>query len=707
MTNESDDYDVKEVLKIVAEGGKDIESCTGKDVIAFFGLQQVGKSTTINALKFGPLKIKSRARSGNVAYDLPPGASAVGNGRIGCTKSPAGYPIDDDLVLLDTRGFFDVRYPNEMVAATILTDMALRHAKSVRLVFLQRIDNFLNGHAGMRTFGEIFGKFVKNDSIPVLFLFNNCRFEVSGEGEEKQRNIVEELKNLWKEIISEQKELWTDTMKRVIQRIRVTNSKPELNKLFTYDNEQLLQIMLGEKTVKFSEEENRLFSELVKMIQNDAEFVKLDEECRYLRAMKKAFEQASTTATGKERGTVGFIDPSDDYSIKELKRIMRDISPISTDFLDFSQYNDYVKRFHQFFAGNIHRFVHLLRGQELLIKYPHELVTRLIEQRNTTIKECENDLQDIKTNDDKEKMSKYEKKYSLESFSNRIQALELEEVESRTICERLRNEVKEFEAIPPEIKRKEWNVEGFHPQHRVKYENDAPFTFTVETGDGTEETEVISKDEHNFDVVYSNGNWLRSVGHSVNVVAQAFVKLFDLELLSTGLQMLDNKLVVSCCGRVTFKIRPQDIPENKRSLEELIKRADAWDRRAKEAVEKREKFSSDSVKNVGEKIATIMEGAAKEKDMLLRFEHFRETLTQFLAKESDAIDLHRKSALVIFSERNKTIDSDNFLRLSQKISEGGVAVVTEESKVNLSELDVEDLEKFIEGEIPQKGTPPQ
>jgi len=426
--------------------------------------------------------------------------------------------------------------------------------------------------------------------------------------------------------------------------------------------------------------------------------------------MKKTFDETeeAPTASG-ERGSIGFIDPSDEYSIKELHRILRSLPPISVDNLDFSQYNDYVKRFHRFFADNMHKYVYLLRGQELMLKYPHEIITRMIEQRSSVIEKCLNQLQEIKSKSDKETMEKYDKIYSVESFSSKVRALERQEKEARSICERLRKEIEELKKIPPEIIRREWNVEGFHPRQRVKYENDAPFTFTVETREGTEETEIFSKDEHNFDVVYSNGNWLREAGHSLNIIAQAFLSIFNIEGLKHGLNILDNKLVVACCGQVTFKIRPQDVPENKRALEEMIERAKAWEDRAAKAVEEREKYNSCSVKNVEEKITTVLDSARKQKDILLSFERFRVDMTQLIAsvcKEYDVIDLYRKSALAIFKEDNRTIDTENFLRLCQVIRKGNVSVITDESNVSFAELDVEKMEKIIKEEFPQKGASP-
>ena len=247
-------YDVRQVLKILAEHRNEIEGCKGKTVVGVFGLQQVGKSTTINALTLGPLR--KVTASGETVF-IPVGKTVKrevaesGSGRVGCTKTPNVYPIDDEMVLLDTRGFFDERNPNEMVAATLLTEMALKQAKCVKLIFLQRVASVLKGGVGMRDFGVAFGKLVKNEDIPAIFVFNNCPANPAfrKKGEILQDAVLRCLKEEWNSYWVQHEKEKEQYMLRIISRLRSTMTGDVANLFERYSDKDLWRMMNEKKLI--------------------------------------------------------------------------------------------------------------------------------------------------------------------------------------------------------------------------------------------------------------------------------------------------------------------------------------------------------------------------------------------------------------------------------------------------------------------------
>jgi len=192
------DHDVNMIVGLVEEYKKDISLCKGNDVIIFLGKSQSGKSTVYNSLAHGllgyPEPAKDSAEDDSLNFDTetldseepehdPPLIPVVpdknfpiagtGDSFNSCTKFPCAYPLPDGKVFLDTRGFCDNRKdPISENAAAILTDMAVRMARSVRIVWLQPFHGFVNTASGdIENIGIIMNK-VLYDGAPVLFLFN-------------------------------------------------------------------------------------------------------------------------------------------------------------------------------------------------------------------------------------------------------------------------------------------------------------------------------------------------------------------------------------------------------------------------------------------------------------------------------------------------------------------------------------------------------
>jgi len=218
------DYNVIDVLDLIAQYCERIKECKGKTVAAIFGVTQAGKSTTINALAYGPLTVKKRVRD-QVEYSCPRYVpvelqSKMGTGRTGCTKAPECFALGglgDEVILLDTRGVFDDRYINEMIASSILTQIALDGAREVKLVFLQQSRSFFGGHVGMMPFSTMFGDFVKSDNINALFLFNNYTEAVDGVGGQKYVDIMDEFTEQMAQTKAERDKQVDEAIERIVK----------------------------------------------------------------------------------------------------------------------------------------------------------------------------------------------------------------------------------------------------------------------------------------------------------------------------------------------------------------------------------------------------------------------------------------------------------------------------------------------------------
>jgi len=715
-------YNVAEVLKIVNKKGDDIEVCQGKDVVVFFGVQQVGKSTSINTQIVGPLLKVSCDMFGNITFGPRPDVpkelvnkmAKTGTGSMGCTKAPKAYLLDDGLVLLDTRGMFDVRYPNEMIASIILTQKALKLAKSVRVVFLQRVKSLQEGVVGMRPFGEVFGKLVTDDNIPALFLFNG--FPAEGGGEERQNSVMTLLVDKWKEKYEEYEVFWSEMMDRVIQRIKATSGKRFENVFKKLSKEDFRKMVRGEEPEHNLDKDPR-FAELIRLVMNDDEFRKNSEEYRYLKVMKKAFddyeknlsEPPSKRARGPPMPSIGFLDPTDEFSVNELRRKLRELPPVSVDVFDFSQYSGYMKKFLQYFSENIYRFLDLLRGQQLLFKYPPEVISELLQKRRQIAAECNKALEDLEKNPGKQTVAKYEKKYGKDSVSERVSELEKEKGLADSVCEELRGKIDAVINQEPQRIVRNWNVKGYHPQYRLVFEMDAPFTFKVDLGEGTEEAEVYSKMPPKFDVVYSNGSVLDTAGHIgafILSIAVHFVPPNILPepakiLVQGGIAKLDEQLVSTSTGRVVFSVHPKDLPENKRALTDLRNNVRAWEQKAKKAEEQKKAIIDSSSTSVKATVRAILGDVNEDIEVLQAFESFRALVGNLISENIDAIRTHWQVAQVMNEEylMNRDINTSAFLTLFRSFEEGMLPVVTDPSKVSLSELRVFDLEKHIQEEF--------
>jgi len=318
------------------------------------------------------------------------------------------------------------------------------------------------------------------------------------------------------------------------------------------------------------------------------------------------------------------------------------------------------------------------------------------------IAECQDALEDIERHKGKkETAEKYQKKYGVECFSDRISMLEREEREAMSRIELLQRDVSLVENAPPVVvKRDAWNIQAYHPQHRVVFDIGTPFHPEVTIIDGEESAN--NSTELCFDVTYSNGSFIRSVAHVGLSILRVACLLFPdpLLVLEPPAKALDDSLLVKCAGSAVFSVHPKDIPENYRSLEEMKQHIRALEEKATKAKRDREEHVHAMDRKLEDRIRTVLGGSAEQKKILESFEQFRHFVTGLAASQSTEIQLHYDVALAICGGSNRTIDAQDFLRLFSDLHTGSVKAVANASEVCFADLDAENLSSLLTKEFP-------
>jgi len=191
-------FDVSLVVQSVAAHYNDISLCEGRDVVIFLGRTQAGKSSVYNSLAHGMLKWvkeEGKARLLPVKVDKRFPVAGTGDNYFSETVFPHAYELPDKKVFLDTRGFLDTSIdPCAEAAAAILTDIAVRKARSVRVAWLQPYPLLKSGGvADLDIIGRVLNKVV-SENAPMLFLFNK-EFSLEHSADKSDKDIVSKVNN--------------------------------------------------------------------------------------------------------------------------------------------------------------------------------------------------------------------------------------------------------------------------------------------------------------------------------------------------------------------------------------------------------------------------------------------------------------------------------------------------------------------------------
>ena len=167
----------QEILRLVEEGEGRVSNSAGQNVVIALGATGAGKSVTINCLLGA--RMFARDADGRVEAEPPSADSGIVLAEVGhrgsCTIRPAIYTAPGSTYsFLDTRGFEDTgMHPEGDIAASILTEMAIKNASSVRIMVV--VNHGVFGVDRAKSFtglGRILNKIVVGHQTPILFLFN-------------------------------------------------------------------------------------------------------------------------------------------------------------------------------------------------------------------------------------------------------------------------------------------------------------------------------------------------------------------------------------------------------------------------------------------------------------------------------------------------------------------------------------------------------
>lgn len=464
-----------DVVKIVLEQKKYIQA-TGKDLVIFMSTSQVGKSTTINALLNGALEYRETP-DGMVVFEVPqtslPKAKMGEPGGRSCTTLPSTYTRrESPFVFLDTRGFFDSgRNTNGEIAASILNEMAVRDARSVRLVFLERYDTVKRGIVQFGRVGEVLGKIVKNDSVPVLFLFNGF-YPEPRDGASFYRKSPEEAAQ--------------------------------------FINQKLAACI--QQTVKAGEQEVADGRAMRSGLQQ------FEEKMKYITFLKGAF-QAERYA---------HIDPVSQVSIDALWQTLQSLPVVSKEDLVFSAYNDNRIEFDRVFEEGVVSSVKTLRSARFARKYDKKGLMKFLDTQKALLSDHENALQylaamtarrakDVSPEDEKQ-LAEYEAKYEVADDDIVQQKEELQQLLGSFNAQKhdLQKRIQKIEQMEPE---KFWEDSwcnsggiGFYRTHICLYDKGVPFVnIERNLGKYTHVCKTITEESPNFEESYGSGSFLQTL----------------------------------------------------------------------------------------------------------------------------------------------------------------------------------------------------
>ena len=254
------------------------------------------------------------------------------NGNLSCTKFPTVYTSKNDPVLyLDTRGFFDSTGGEAGGASSsILTDMAIRAARSVRVVFLMRTYDLEVGFSSMERFVDSFSGLFKTTRVPIFFLFNDYR---------SQSPVTEKLNSM---------KTWTEKsilIRKIIQKRLENINNGNLQRSELLKQRVLSSIRLKPKSVfdgakASAGAQDSLFDEVNKIAD--------DEESKELR---RKIEFTNMIRDSVKNGWFGYINPTVPESLAEVRAQIMSSPEVPRDQFVFNGLNSDRAWFEQVFTS--------------------------------------------------------------------------------------------------------------------------------------------------------------------------------------------------------------------------------------------------------------------------------------------------------------------------------------------------------------------
>ncbi|KAK8895232.1 hypothetical protein M9Y10_023674 [Tritrichomonas musculus] len=550
MNDRLNEHTIQEVFKLVIEGEKKISEAEGKDLIIFIGPTQTGKSTTINSLLGVHLRKKKKE-----VEPIPPDtyiapAGCLDEGGVSTTCYPILYTSKTtNKCFLDTQGFFDNR--NNIVinmASTILLQMAINQARSVRAINLSKSEDFESGLAAFDKIGKEISHFVENENVPIFFLFN--RYNVSDElqeqsfvswpEEEKIKTIKKDLEVAFKNNVKAGEKLRQDGMNRLIQKAKslglISKKNSERNQV---DQNDLNTIMNNQ--------------EIRDILDHNEEFQQIKQQYKYIMMLKNSFS----------KGYYGYIDPTSSESIERLVKDISKLPEIDPKYFIFNNDNTDRSNFDQIFLNKIIKDIEMMKQLKFSKQYTEETLTSLISTINENLQHKSEILSQIEDN------------FLSETMINQLM-LEFDEEEIKkkkeisASIDKLKQKQNSDEQALDEFKNK-GPVEVFHQHfnekvgffwytsYHLRYNKNIPYIKVVEKlAKHTSRDYAIDTSSPNFEVVYTSEKKAHSILPCIPYI----------NLISAPILCLTSH---NCTGDVWIYADPSDAePERLASLKQEI-----------------------------------------------------------------------------------------------------------------------------------------
>jgi len=677
VKRKKNELQMKVVFDTVSRHKTKISMCRGKHVIIIVGTTQVGKSTLINALRFGKLKKKAKGR-GMFEYSLPDGVEVpkddqedpdwceIGNGTGACTKYPCAHRFGDNIVV-DTRGFFDDRLEGHNDAvSSILMEMIVREAKSVKLVLLIRCSDLFRRALGMGEVGKVFGKIVTSDDEPVLFLFNDYP-ETPGE---------------MKDMTPQQKQSY------IMQQIRkeVEDWKAEAEVQETKHRDKLKEAYSKAGASDIDVEE---------MMRSDRNYRTVAENRRYLHIMANALDKTN------KRGCISYIEPSDDHSISMLKEEFSYLPSMNKHYLKFEGYSDDVLQFRKYIAECTESHVCVLYGEKLLQKYPPALITKLLALKKKNCDKHKQVLQQLNSGD-KECIKQHGEEYECGTFKSKAKEIEKEEKDLAKQLGRMMRDQDDIENEKPQVFYEDsWAEGGIAPKdHIVRYPpgGDVPYDHVeVLLHPETKQSKIVSTRPEDFEIHYTSS---RSVGKILKGVSGCIIGGGGVVFSAMGnpaagftMAWQGGTMIGSALGKVNggvvrFFVHPKYFPENAQKLKRIGNASADLMRRQAVLNARRNLLLKSSTDDLLDKVQNALNIEEDELKVLEDFVGFCSKVHKLYQKRVG--DMKQLYAVIAGFYPNEKSFSD-FMSLYKEVFNGNVVPETDENTIPLSDLDITDL----------------
>ena len=471
---------VSNTIKHVIRNVRSIQACQNKNIVIFIGREEVGKSTTINSLL--GVRFQDSERNQRVLEPVEgstPQAPMGSDERIGlmCTVFPAVYKDpQEDIYYLDTQGFFGTdKDPDEVAAASILLDAAIKRAASVRIVFLEDFQQFSKGLTAITDTVNLLNRVILTDEAPIYCLFNRylpsnaSASDFYNASDDQQSNMInEELQSLATKLLNAADENANKLSQRIQSMTQAASSATDA-------------ITAIGQTIP----------ELPSAIDDFNNAVSIVNTARAARIIYNNFQE----------GRYGNIDPRSEFSINNLKNVIMSLPLVEKRLLSFNCCDQKRANFSRNFEEILRNHISpLVRDICFILKYPTSLVERKIEEQQRELERNQALLTNVNNGIevDLEEIAQELKNREIE-LNNLISELEQNKIRINQDIDRI------FNADPVDIRDYPFNEPlGFFKHWRtkvIKYDEPIPFVgIDQNLNEGTFCQKLINFDPSKFDI---------------------------------------------------------------------------------------------------------------------------------------------------------------------------------------------------------------